>query len=99
MRCIDLANCPTIQSAYVMLSWVQLLQGLCILRPFRLNHIQNHISQELQEEMKHPKLNAETTKAYSCKQLSWFYNVIPEGHVEILTQRDGELDFNKLMVN
>ncbi|KAJ7454198.1 hypothetical protein FB451DRAFT_950338, partial [Mycena latifolia] len=43
--CIDLASCPTIQSAYVMLSRVRSLRGLCILRPFRLDRIQNHISQ------------------------------------------------------
>ncbi|KAJ7156576.1 hypothetical protein C8R43DRAFT_819684, partial [Mycena crocata] len=50
--CIDLASCPTIQSAYVMLSWVQSLKGLCILRPYGLSRIHNHISQELREEMK-----------------------------------------------
>ncbi|KAJ7074949.1 hypothetical protein B0H15DRAFT_765529, partial [Mycena belliarum] len=49
--CIDLASCPTIQSAYVMLSRVRSLKGLCILRPFRLDRIQNHISQELREEL------------------------------------------------
>ncbi|KAJ7241208.1 hypothetical protein B0H12DRAFT_986618, partial [Mycena haematopus] len=48
--CIDLASCPTIQSAYVMLSRVRSLKGLCVLRPFALNRIQNHISQELREE-------------------------------------------------
>ncbi|KAJ6505645.1 hypothetical protein C8R47DRAFT_920325, partial [Mycena vitilis] len=47
--CIDLASCPSIQSAYVMLSRVRSLKGLCILRPFRLDRIQNHISQELRE--------------------------------------------------
>ena len=97
--CIDLASCPTIQSAYVMLSRVRSLQGLCILRPFRLDRIQNHISQELREELKRTELKAEKTKAYSREQLSWFYNVIPEGHVEILTQRDGGLDVNELMIN
>jgi hypothetical protein len=97
--CIDLASCPTIQSAYVMLSRVRSLQGLCILRPFRLDRIQNHISQELREELKRTELKAQKTKAYSREQLSWFYDVVPEGHVEILTQRDGDLDFNELMVN
>ncbi|KAJ6487965.1 hypothetical protein C8R45DRAFT_768594, partial [Mycena sanguinolenta] len=43
--CIDLASCVSIQSAYVMLSRVKSLKGLCILRPFRLDAIQNHISQ------------------------------------------------------
>jgi hypothetical protein len=37
--CIDLASCTTIQSAYVMLSRVKSLKGLCILRPFRLKVI------------------------------------------------------------
>ncbi|KAJ6568520.1 hypothetical protein B0H19DRAFT_875301, partial [Mycena capillaripes] len=50
--CIDLASCPTIQSAYVMLSRVRSLSGLCILCPFNLDRIQNHISQELREELK-----------------------------------------------
>jgi hypothetical protein len=35
--CIDLAGCPNIQSAYVMLSRVRSLKGLCILRPFDLD--------------------------------------------------------------
>ncbi|KAJ7931874.1 hypothetical protein B0H13DRAFT_1466052, partial [Mycena leptocephala] len=34
--CIGLASCTTIQSAYVMLSRVRSLKGLCMLRPFRL---------------------------------------------------------------
>ncbi|KAJ6529962.1 hypothetical protein DFH09DRAFT_811272, partial [Mycena vulgaris] len=50
--CIDLASCPTIQSAYVMLSRVRSLHGLCILRPFQLRHIRNHISEELRNELK-----------------------------------------------
>ncbi|KAJ7775634.1 hypothetical protein DFH07DRAFT_722880, partial [Mycena maculata] len=50
--CIDLASCPSIQSAYVMLSRVRTFEGLCILRPFRLDRIQNHISQELREELR-----------------------------------------------
>ncbi|KAJ6515714.1 hypothetical protein C8R45DRAFT_762177, partial [Mycena sanguinolenta] len=43
--CIDLASCVSIQSAYVMLSRLKSLKGLCILRPFRLEVIQNHISE------------------------------------------------------
>jgi hypothetical protein len=84
--CIDLASCPTIQSAYVMLSRVRSLKGLCILRPFRLDRIQNHISQELREELKRTELKAERTKAYSRERLSWFYSVVPEGQVRILTK-------------
>ncbi|KAJ7441985.1 hypothetical protein FB451DRAFT_959090, partial [Mycena latifolia] len=45
--CIDLAGCPSIQSAYVMLSRVWTLKGLCILRPFNFDRIHNHISEEL----------------------------------------------------
>ncbi|KAJ7218928.1 hypothetical protein C8J57DRAFT_993435, partial [Mycena rebaudengoi] len=52
MGVVIVASCPTIQSAYVMLSRVRSLQGLCILRPFGLVRIQNHISQELREELK-----------------------------------------------
>ncbi|KAJ6505146.1 hypothetical protein C8R45DRAFT_762278, partial [Mycena sanguinolenta] len=50
--CVDLASCVSIQSAYVMLSRVQRLSGLCILRPFRLDRIRNHISEELRAELK-----------------------------------------------
>ncbi|KAJ7209879.1 hypothetical protein B0H12DRAFT_990331, partial [Mycena haematopus] len=49
--CIDFAACPSIQSAYVMLSRVRKLEGLCILRPFTLDQIQNHISEELRNEL------------------------------------------------
>ncbi|KAJ6459329.1 hypothetical protein C8R45DRAFT_752308, partial [Mycena sanguinolenta] len=45
--CIDLASCTSIQSAYVMLSRVRRLTGLCILRPFKVDRIKNHISEEL----------------------------------------------------
>ncbi|KAJ6576134.1 hypothetical protein DFH09DRAFT_841010, partial [Mycena vulgaris] len=50
--CIDLASCPTVQSAYVMLSRVRRLKGLCILRPYRLDRIRSHISEELRNELK-----------------------------------------------
>lgn len=74
-----------------MLSHVRSLKRLCILRPFRLDRIQNHISQELREELKRTELKAEKTKAYSREQLSWFYNVVPEGWVGLLTQPDTRL--------
>ncbi|KAJ6453854.1 hypothetical protein DFH09DRAFT_963687, partial [Mycena vulgaris] len=67
--CVDLASCPTMQSAYVMFSRVRSLKGLCILRPFRLDRLQNHISQELREELKRTDLKAEKkrhTPASSC---------------------------------
>jgi hypothetical protein len=76
--CIDLASCPSIQSAYVMLSRVRSLKGLAILRPFKLDRIQNHISQELREELRRTEIKAEETRAYSREQLSWFYDVVPE---------------------
>ncbi|TRM56484.1 hypothetical protein BD626DRAFT_357201, partial [Schizophyllum amplum] len=50
--CIDLASCRSIQSAYVMLSRVRSLKGLCILRPFNISKIKTHISQELRHELK-----------------------------------------------
>ncbi|THU86718.1 hypothetical protein K435DRAFT_611833, partial [Dendrothele bispora CBS 962.96] len=49
---VDLTSCRSIQSAYVMLSRVRSLKGLCILRPFNITRIQNHISQELREELR-----------------------------------------------
>jgi hypothetical protein len=87
--CIDLASCTSIQSAYVMLSRVRSFEGLCILRPFRLDRIQNHISQELREELRRTELKATETKSYSRERLSWFYEVIPEGEVKLLTTKDG----------
>jgi hypothetical protein len=69
-----------------MLSHVRSLKGLCILCPFRLDRIQNHISQELREELKRTELKAERTKAYSRERLLWFYSVVPEGQVRILTE-------------
>ncbi|KAF7344176.1 ATP-dependent DNA helicase [Mycena venus] len=80
--CIDLANYPTIQSAYVMLSW-------------------NHISEELRNELKRTDLKAEITKAYSRERLSWFYSLVPDGQIRLLTQEDvklEEFDFNMAMM-
>ncbi|KAJ7602729.1 hypothetical protein FB45DRAFT_673102, partial [Roridomyces roridus] len=53
--CIDLASCLSIQSAYVMLSRLRTLEGLCILRPFKLKVIQTHISQEVRDELERTK--------------------------------------------
>jgi hypothetical protein len=61
-----------------MLSRVRSLKGLAILRPFKLDRIQNHISQELREELRRTEIKAEETRAYSREQLSWFYDVVPE---------------------
>jgi hypothetical protein len=86
--CIDLAGCPNIQSAYVMLSRVRTLKGLCILRPFTLDRIKDHISEELGAELQRTENKAEQTKAYSRDRLSWFYDLIPEGKVKELVQGD-----------
>ncbi|KAJ6465352.1 hypothetical protein C8R45DRAFT_424089 [Mycena sanguinolenta] len=93
--CIDLASCPSIQSAYVMLSRVRSLKGLAVLRPFRLDRVQNHISQELREELRRTETKAEKTKVYSRERLSWFYDVVPEGQVAMLTQGEVELDLGE----
>ncbi|KAJ7933288.1 hypothetical protein B0H13DRAFT_1856313 [Mycena leptocephala] len=45
----------------------------------------------LREELKRTELQAEKTKAYSREQLSWFYSVVPEGRVGLLTQPDTRL--------
>ncbi|KAJ7718839.1 aspartic peptidase domain-containing protein [Mycena olivaceomarginata] len=65
-----------------------LLYGDSFMRNFYsvLDRIQNHISQELREELKRTELKAERTKAYSRERLSWFYSVVPEGQVRILTE-------------
>jgi hypothetical protein len=36
--------------------------------------------------LKRTELKAEKTKAYSREQLSWFYSVVPEGRVGLLTE-------------
>ncbi|KAL1698263.1 hypothetical protein EV121DRAFT_159818, partial [Schizophyllum commune] len=59
--CIDLASCRNIQSAYVMLSRVRSRKGLCILRPFALSKIRNHISEELRKELNRTDALAATT--------------------------------------
>ncbi|KAJ6496331.1 hypothetical protein C8R45DRAFT_768439, partial [Mycena sanguinolenta] len=59
--CIDFAGCPSIQIEYVMLSRVRKLEGLCILRPFSLYCIQNHISEEVRNELKRTEIKAEKT--------------------------------------
>ncbi|KAJ6490889.1 hypothetical protein C8R45DRAFT_826107 [Mycena sanguinolenta] len=86
--CIDLASCVLIQSAYVMLSRVRRLGGLCILRPFRLDRI----SEELRNELKRTEDKAKITKAHSRERLSWFYDSVPEGEVHLPTERRLELD-------
>jgi hypothetical protein len=89
---IDFASCPSIQSAYVMLSRIRTLKGLCILRPFPLERIQNHISEELRNELDRTELIAQKTKIYSRERLSWFYDLIPEGYVKSLVEGDVRMD-------
>ncbi|ESK82059.1 atp-dependent dna helicase pif1 [Moniliophthora roreri MCA 2997] len=72
--CIDLASCRSIQSAYVMLSRVHSLKGLCILCPFGLNRIKNHISEELCCELKRTCELSFRTEEYVRKQLDWYYS-------------------------
>ncbi|KAF5361235.1 hypothetical protein D9757_013225 [Collybiopsis confluens] len=71
--CIDLASCRSIQSAYVMLSRVRSLKGLCILRPFGLKKIQNHISQELRAEMDRTEALSQGTLERARESLAWYY--------------------------
>ncbi|KAF8188181.1 hypothetical protein K438DRAFT_1594411 [Mycena galopus ATCC 62051] len=70
--CIDLASCVSIQSAYVMLSRVKSLKGLCILRSFRLDAIKNHISGELREELARTEEKERQTLRACRKRLDWF---------------------------
>jgi hypothetical protein len=69
-----------------MLSRVRKLDGLCILRPFSLDRIQNHISEEVRNELKRTEIKAERTKEYSRERLSWFYDLVPEGQVKALIE-------------
>nr|GAT48229.1 ATP-dependent DNA helicase [Mycena chlorophos] len=71
---VDLASCRNIQSAYVMLSRVRSLKGLCILRPFNLKIIQNHISQELREELERTDRLARKTLEWARVELDWYYS-------------------------
>ena len=48
---VDPASASTLQGAYVMLSRVRSLNGLCILRPFNPNKIEQRLSQELRTEL------------------------------------------------
>nr|GAT47507.1 ATP-dependent DNA helicase [Mycena chlorophos] len=74
---IDLASCRSIQSAYVMLSRLRSLKGLCILRPFRLSVIKNHISQELRQELERTERLAKETLYWARSQLAWYYTTMP----------------------
>jgi hypothetical protein len=84
--CVDLASCTSIQSAYVMLSRVRSLSGLCILRPFALDRIRNHISQELRQELERTSIKAIQTKEFCKRQFAWFYDTLPPGGIRDLTR-------------
>ncbi|KAF8212165.1 hypothetical protein K438DRAFT_1662825 [Mycena galopus ATCC 62051] len=60
-----------------MLSRVKSLKGLCILRPFRLDKIQNHISEELRQELLRTEALERNTLAASRTRLDWYYSVFP----------------------
>lgn len=78
VACVDLASCASIQSAYVMLSRVKSREGLCILRPFNLKKIQNHIAEELRNEMKRTNTLAMQTTERATTNLKWFYDRFPD---------------------
>jgi hypothetical protein len=75
--CVDLASCASIQSAYVMLSRVKSLKGLCILWPFRLSCIQNHISEELRNKLDRTEELERHTLRLSHTRLNWYYSRYP----------------------
>ncbi|KAJ3931074.1 MAG: hypothetical protein NXY57DRAFT_896848 [Lentinula lateritia] len=77
VACIDFASCHSIQSAYVMLSRVRSLKGLCILRPFSINKPRNHISEELRSELKRTENLALRTAQAAKNNLSWYYSKFP----------------------
>jgi hypothetical protein len=58
------------------------------------------ISEELRNELKRTELKDEITKAYSRERLSWFYSLVPDGHIRLLTQEDveQEFDFNTVIM-
>jgi hypothetical protein len=79
-----------------MLSRVRSLKGLCILRPFTLDRIKNHISQELRQELERVSTKAENTKQYCQEQFSWFYDVLPASGVSELGKQDCECILQRL---
>ncbi|KAL1684487.1 hypothetical protein GGG16DRAFT_68211 [Schizophyllum commune] len=75
--CVDLASCRSIQSAYVMLSRVRSLKGLCILRPFNISRIKTHISEELRQELKRTDDLSNLTAVRAETHLGWYYSRFP----------------------
>ncbi|KAK0229871.1 hypothetical protein EDD85DRAFT_755968, partial [Armillaria nabsnona] len=49
---IDLNNCRGTETPYVMISRVRSLEGLLILRPFKMNTIMKHPPEEYRKEAK-----------------------------------------------
>ncbi|KAH8802371.1 hypothetical protein DL96DRAFT_1475472 [Flagelloscypha sp. PMI_526] len=79
--CIDLAGCTTTEAAYVMLSRVRSLEGLCILRPFSFSKISTRISEQLRTELKRGIELGENTFAEAKHTLHWFYDIFPDGDI------------------
>ena len=73
--CIDIASCPNIACAYVMLSRLRSLNNLSILRPFTFDKIHKHAPQEMRDELHRLDQLAEDTKSRAVTQLSWYYNL------------------------
>ena len=66
---IDLQDCQTLQSAYVMLSRATSLHSLCILRPFSSSRIYRRMAQEFRDEFEClEKLHAATAKRWEARK-------------------------------
>ncbi|EIM79427.1 uncharacterized protein STEHIDRAFT_37212, partial [Stereum hirsutum FP-91666 SS1] len=48
---VDLKNCRGSAAPYVMLSRVKSLEGLCILRDFKISKIRCHMNEDCRREM------------------------------------------------
>jgi hypothetical protein len=71
--CIDLATCRSTAAAYVMLSRLRSLDGLCILRPFPESKITTHVSQEVRDELRRLDGASEHTEKRARDKLAWYY--------------------------
>ncbi|EJU02205.1 hypothetical protein DACRYDRAFT_51674, partial [Dacryopinax primogenitus] len=64
---VDLCGCTSPQSAYVMLSHVQTLEGIAILCPFTLRSIFHGLPSDLCKKFKWlDELAAKTAKRFPC---------------------------------
>ena len=62
---IDIESCRSLQAVYVMLSHVQSLSGLLVLRPFRRQRITSRQSEDMQYELKRQRYLHSQTKLRS----------------------------------